>query len=462
MLRCARNDQHSNSEDTKVKITYIVGIFPKLSETFVLNQITDLIDMGHDVEIISCSRPREQVVHESVERYGLLQRTHYLTGNQSTIGFELNERLVSAIFFTDIIHAHFAAIQTEIALKIARSFGIPYVFTAHAYDIFINPDAGALREKFESASKAITISDFNKEYLLNLLGEDLREKIEVVRCGVRLEDFKLVERKPGDKVRILLVGRFVEKKGVRYAIEAFKEAASDISNAELRIIGDGELKDEIVGMIDASGLREKVVLLGPMPQSAVLKEMEGADIFLLPSVTAENGDREGVPVSIMEASATGLPVVSSLHTGIPEVVIEGKTGFLAPEKDTALLARRLKELIRNPDLRRSMGKEGRANIERLYSHKAEMERLEGLFKELMKGREVISGLSGSLRRMLEERVRGFAAEFEGDIRQKKEELKKKEEELKIKSGKIREYESELQNISRYVDELEKTCIGEGG
>lgn len=445
-----------------MKITYIVGIFPKLSETFVLNQITDLIDMGHDVEIISANRPKEEVVHESVERYGLLRKTHYLTGNQSTIGFELNERLVSALFFTDIIHAHFAARQTEVALKIARSFGIPYVFTSHAYDIFVNPDPVALREKFEAASKAITISDFNKEYLLKLLGEDLREKIEVVRCGVRLEDFKLVERKPGDKVRILFVGRFVEKKGIRHAIEAFKDVASEIGNAELRIIGDGELKDEIVGMINAFGLREKAVLLGPMPQSAVLKEMEGADIFLLPSVTAENGDREGVPVSIMEASATGLPVVSSLHTGIPEVVIDGKTGFLAPEKDTALLARRLKDLIRDPDLRSRMGKEGRANIEKLYSHRAEMERLEWLFKGLLKGGDSISGLSVSLRRMLEERVRGFAAEFESDLRQKKEEIKNKNEELKINDGKIRAYEAELQNISRYVDELEKTCIGEGG
>lgn len=459
----------SDSDSVKMKVTYIVGIFPKLSETFVLNQITDLIDMGHDVEIISSNRPKEEVVHESVERYGLLSKTHYLTRNQSNIGFELNEKLVSALFFTDIIHAHFAASQTEIALKIARSFGIPYVFTAHAFDIFANPDAGALREKFEAASKAITISDFNRDYLLKLLGEDLRGKIEVIRCGVRLEDFRFIERKPGEKVKILFVGRFVEKKGVRYAIEAFREVASEISNAELRIIGDGELKDEIVGLINALDLRERVVLLGPMPQSAVLKEMEGADIFLLPSVTAGNGDREGVPVSIMEASATGLPVVSSLHTGIPEVVIDGKTGFLAPEKDTALLAVRLKELIRDPDLRRRMGKEGRANIERLYSHRAEMGRLEGLFKELLKGKPSISGLPESLRQLLEDRVRGVAAEFESDLRQKKEdlrnkneELKNKNEELKIKSGKIRAYESELQNISRYVDELEKTCIGEGG
>lgn len=434
-----------------MKITYIVGVFPKLSETFVLNQITDLIDMGHDVEIISSGRPKEDVVHESVERYGLLRKTHYLTKNQSNIGFELDERLVSALFFTDIIHAHFAAGQTEIALKIARSFGIPFVFTAHAYDIFINPDAGALREKFEAASKAITISDFNKDYLLKMLGEDLREKIEVVRCGVRLEDFRFVERKPGDKVRILLVGRFVEKKGIRYAIEAFKEVAGEIQNAELRIIGDGELKNEIVGLMNALNLQERIALLGPMPQSAVLKEMEAADIFLLPSVTAANGDREGVPVSIMEASATGLPVVSSLHTGIPEVVIDGKTGFLAPEKDTDLLARRLKELILDPNLRSRMGKEGRANIERLHNHRAEMERLEGLFKDLIKGKDAVSGLSGGLRQMLEERVRGFGAELEyanGELRKK--------------TATILAYETELRNISRYVDELEKTCIGEGG
>ena len=105
-----------------MKITYIVNIFPKLSETFVLSQITDLIDQGHEVEIISATRPSEQVVHDDVLKYGLLQKTHYLVRNLTSLGFELNENLISALFFTDLIHAHFAALPADFALKISKIF----------------------------------------------------------------------------------------------------------------------------------------------------------------------------------------------------------------------------------------------------------------------------------------------------------------------------------------------------
>jgi len=446
-----------------MKITYIVGTFPKLSETFILNQITDLIEHGHDVEIISASRVPENIVHEDIIKYNLVQRTNYLVRNQTTLGFELNEKIISSLFFTDLIHAHFAALPAEFALKISKAFGIPYVFTAHAYDIFISPDVKLLREKFDSASKVITISDFNKNYLLNLLGQDLKNKIQIVRCGVRFENFRYVERQPKEILRILLVGRFVEKKGICYAIEAFKEVSSEYHNIELRIIGDGELKNEIVNLITSLDLQEKVLLLGPRTQSEVIKEMEMADIFMLPSVTAASGDREGVPVTIMEASATGLPVVSTLHSGIPEVVLDGQTGFLVPERDINALAQSLKKLISDPKLRSEMGKQGHAYVAKLYNHQNEMRKLEELFKKLSNKNPSFNDISQAHMGLLRKRVQDFTThliEFRGDqikrldmIADRFEKLRNRDDELKKTNDNIHSLFDELKQKNDHIQSL---------
>ena len=130
-----------------MKITYILGSFPKLSETFVLSQITSLIDRGYDLEIIAMHNPNEGTVHDDVVNYNLLKKTQYVARNSSALGFELTAELLESLIFTDLIHAHFAAAPTDLALRISKVFDIPFVFTAHAYDIFIDPDKNQLREK---------------------------------------------------------------------------------------------------------------------------------------------------------------------------------------------------------------------------------------------------------------------------------------------------------------------------
>jgi len=194
-----------------MKITYIVSKFPKLSETFVLGQITDLIDRGHDVEIIAIEKPTDETANEEVTKYNLLEKIHYINKSPSILEFELNDKILSSLIFTDLIHAHFAANPASWALKISQLFDIPFVFTAHAYDIYINPDVESLKEKFEIAKKAITISNYNKEYLLNLLGPEFDEKIEIIRCGIDLKKFKHIQRTPKDIIKILFVGRFKEQ-----------------------------------------------------------------------------------------------------------------------------------------------------------------------------------------------------------------------------------------------------------
>ncbi|MDI6765236.1 MAG: glycosyltransferase [Bacteroidota bacterium] len=409
-----------------MKITYIVGVFPKLSETFVLSQIVALIERGHEVDIISLTRSGEQKVHDEVGKYDLITKTNFITRNSSYLGFVLSEKLISSLIFTDIIHSHFAAEPTNTALKLSRVFNIPYVFTAHAYDIFINPDATNLRERCNLATKIITVSDYNKKYLLKMLGDDLVGKMEIIRYGIKTDRFKYIARHTKDRLRILLIGRFVEKKGIPFAIEGFAEFAKEQDNAELRIIGDGALRDEIVDLIAKHNLTEKVILLGDQPQTAVIKEMNKADIYLLPSVTAANGDSEGVPVSLMEAMATGLPVVSTYHTGIPELVTDGDSGFLVPEKDAHAIADRLKRLAKDAKLRTDMGRRGRKMIEDVYNHPREIDQLEKLFTNLLAKKSLVSSISLEQRAHLQRRIADTVAQIIG---QREEQTKKFDEKL---------------------------------
>lgn len=396
-----------------MKITYIVGNFPKLSETFILNQITGLINKGHEVDVISFQRRKEDNIHEDVYQYNLLDKTQYIKKAASTnIGFVLNEKLVASLLFSDILHAHFASIATDLALTISKAFHIPFVFTTHANDIFSHPDKDQLREKALNAHKVITISEYNKAYFKNLIGHEFSDKIDVIRCGIDLDRFNYIEREPKKTVKILFVGRLIEKKGLPYALAAFNQVIQSVNNIELKIIGDGNKRAEIEDQIKGFSLQKKIALLGSLPQSRIIKAMEDADIFLLPSITAQNGDREGAPVSLMEAHATGLPVISTLHTGIPEVVVNGTSGFLVPEKDTHALSVKLKALIENYELRKKMGKAGRLHIEKWYDHKTEIDKLENLFKGVIKERPLISELPEAQKKVIKQRIKNIINQFE--------------------------------------------------
>lgn len=358
-------------------ILYPTSMFPKLSETFILEQITGLIDLGHDVKIVAFWRPDEKVFHPQVEKYRLLEKTLYIPKLDTEPGFEFTPDAIEFLKDVDIIHAHFAALPTDFAMHASKLLGIPFVFTTHAYDIFVHTGAEKLAEYAASAERIITVSDFNRRYMLDLIGERYRDKIEIVRCGIDVNRFSQVERPLRDEVTILTMGRFVEKKGIPYAIRAMAKLPENCS-AVLRVIGEGPLRGEIEQTIADLNIEDRVVLLGGLPQSEVIREMQQADIFILPSVTAANNDREGLPVSILEAQAMKLPVVSTFHTGIPEGVIDGVTGSLVAEKDADALAEKLCMLINDRDLRQRMGEKGRCHVAAHFNIDAEIRKLEGI------------------------------------------------------------------------------------
>jgi glycosyltransferase involved in cell wall biosynthesis len=180
---------------------------------------------------------------------------------------------------------------------------------------------------------------------------------------------------------ILSVGRLVEKKGMEYLIKAFARIAGEVPEARLEIAGDGPLRPSLERLTSDCGLSARVTLRGSLPHRAVATSMQNASIVCQPSVTAADGDSEGLPTTVLEAVATAKPLIGTRHGGIPEVVVDGATGFLVPERDVPALANRLLLLLKNAELRKRMGEAGRRRIEEHFDLRKQSRRLEEIYSE---------------------------------------------------------------------------------
>ena len=404
-----------------MKIGFIVSSFPSLSQTFILNQITGLLDLGHDVEIFARNNPNEPKKHPDIYKYHLNQRTHYMPH----IPHSILKRRLKAIYLIitnfhkspfnilkllnipkygkdtlsliytlipfldksfDVLHCHFG--PDGIVGVYLKEIGIKckVITTFHGYDMsaFIRSNStGVYKDLFLNGDLFLPISDYWKRKLIEL-GCDM-ERIIVHRMGIDLNKFKYCERKTknGEPIKILSVGRLVEKKGYEYAIEAIASMAKKRKNIKYVIAGDGPLRARLESLVSRLGIEEYVKLLGEVTQDQILRLYKEADIFILPSVTASDGDQEGIPVVLMEAQAIGLPVISTYHSGIPEVVIDSKSGFLVPEKDVDALADKIEYLIEHPELWPDMGRYGRKFVEERYDIQKLNQRLVKIYKALL-------------------------------------------------------------------------------
>jgi colanic acid/amylovoran biosynthesis glycosyltransferase len=167
--------------------------------------------------------------------------------------------------------------------------------------------------------------------------------------GIDTKKFKFRSRKKKDKIKILTVARLVEKKGIQYAVKAIAELVKYFPEIEYKIAGDGILISDIKDLIKKLQMEKHIIMLGWKQQDEIEALLDESDLFLSPSVTSEDGDQEGIPVAIMEAMAKGLIVISTYHSGIPELVQNGKTGLLAPERDVESLIQKIRYLINNED-----------------------------------------------------------------------------------------------------------------
>ncbi|MBN1224808.1 MAG: glycosyltransferase [Candidatus Aminicenantes bacterium] len=385
-----------------MKIAIILSAFPNLSETFILNQITGLIDRGCQVEIFAKRKAKTKKVHAVVERYGLISLAHFSNVPHNPILFffkglflmaanffkspTVTRRLIKMIIYKrtdkafealyflspflgtnfDIIHCHFG-LNGIIGLALKRS-GIQgrLITTFHGFDLssfLLKKGDNVYNELFKGGDLCLVVSKHWREKLIELNCDP--KKIKIQRMGIDLEEFSYIERKekPGKYIKLLTVGRLVEKKGHEYAIRALAKIVQKRENVEYTIAGDGPLKERLRSLVSELRMEKYIKFVGEVEKNEILALYRQAHIFLLPSATAQNGDQEGIPVVLMEALASGLPAVSSYHSGIPELIEDGKNGLLVPEKDTAALAEVLAYLIENPQVWPAMGRQGREFIE---------------------------------------------------------------------------------------------------
>lgn len=254
-------------------------------------------------------------------------------------------------------------------LPICKKLNIPLIVIFHGYDATQKSILKEYREKynelFKHANSIIAVSNCMKEKLIKL--GCLSNKIFVSPCA---PDNEFLSIKPTYEEKIIIgIGRFVDKKAPYYTILAFKKVLKEIPDAKLIIAGDGPLHNTCKNIIRYENLEKNIILEGVISPEKFLNYLSKARAFIQHSITAENGDMEGTPVSVMEASAAGLPVISTLSAGIPEVIIHNKTGLLVEEHDVDNMAKNIVKLLKDKKVAIEYGEEGKKNIKNNFSMK---------------------------------------------------------------------------------------------
>lgn len=389
--------------DSKLKVAYIMSRFPKITETFILYEMVAIEQEGIQVEVYPFLREKTPVIHPEAATY--VERAHFapfvsraLIGAHlyylrhqprtylSTLWTLLRANWGSLRFFTralalfpkavyfarkmsdegiNHIHAHFVSHPAAAAFVIQQLTGIPYSFTAHGSDL--HRDRHMLCEKVAAAEFAVTISEFNKRMILEDCGEQWRDKVLVIHCGVDTEVFRpRTEPTPYEQGKgpfaVLCIGTLHEVKGQTYLIEACRLLRERGVDLVCHFAGDGPDMDNLMQQAADSGLNDVIHFHGRVTREEVAELLTKADVVATPSVPTKSGRREGIPVVLMEAMGSGVPVVASGISGIPELVEEGKSGFLVDPRDVEGLAKAIAQLYRDPELRRRLGQAGRQKV----------------------------------------------------------------------------------------------------
>jgi colanic acid/amylovoran biosynthesis glycosyltransferase len=412
-----------------MRIAFIIRAFPVLSETFILNQITGLIDRGHDVDIFANQRGDDVRVHPDVHTYGLLDRTrfstplprHWLERPPSALrliaahcrrhpqailrslnvlahgtraaSFRVLHEIIPFLPAReyDIIQCHFGMLGMQ-AVRVQRTGVLKgrIVVMFHGDDVRAADQCGPgiYREIIQRDVHVLSISKYNRRHLLkfgfapgNIIDHPVG--IDMKRFAFRRSRRHLSCGSGRECVRILTVARLVREKGLEYGLLAVAKvlARNPARRVHYTIVGDGELRDELQERAAALKLEEAVTFAGGRDQRRVCRELRRADLFLLPS------RNEALPVCLMEAQAGGLPVVATSVGSVDEIVENGRSGFLVPKCDAEALADKLTFLVENPHVWPEMGRAGRAHVEANYNIEKLNDQLIGIYEDLLHGRK---------------------------------------------------------------------------
>jgi len=395
------------------RVGYVAKVFPRLSETFVLNEIHELERRGIDVHVFSLHAPPGAVPHRllndlrapitCVERCAEPSRARRAEAMTTLCaGFSADAALGDRLFPRHYVrlavqlaaaaeglalgrfHAHFASRAAHVAMLGSRLAGVPYSFTAHAKDIYHEEvDQELLRMKLRHADLVVTVSEFNRRTLLRI-GRGipgLEEKVRRLYNGVDLDLFRPGTAGPGTPGRILAVGRFVEKKGFPTLIEACGLLGQRGIPFRCDLIGSGTQQALLEDLIASRGLGDRVTVRGALPLEQVAFEMRAASMVVLPCIVAADGNMDALPTVLLEAMASGIPAISTTLSGIPEIVVDGATGYLVEPGDAAALAGAVEKVLWDPQSCARLGRAGRRRAEELFDLRANVARLAGWLTE---------------------------------------------------------------------------------
>ena len=285
----------------------------------------------------------------------------------------------------ELIHAHYGTTGYK-ALKLKQLSGLPLVVSFYGSDAYWLPaNHPEWKNKYQllfDRAEALIVKGPKMKQQLIKLGCPAK-KIKIIDHGVRLEQIPFKVRKPSQKVKLLTACSLIDYKGVDVAIRAFKLIASQFPQASLTIIGSGPEEEKITQLIKRLNLNKRVLCRPFMPLKRLIKEVEKYHIFLHPSFTSSDHKQEGIPTSIIERSASGMPVISTWHADILEIIHDNKNGFLVAEQSETELAKKLKYLIQHQELWQKFGKYGRRLVEDKFDAVKQTAKRERLYQRLI-------------------------------------------------------------------------------
>lgn len=391
--------------------------YPRISETFISNEIRLLEERGIPVHIFSMRKPRESFCHPSVKKIqarvdylpetiisrrlpGLLKHNALLAAHRparyaAALKLALQrfrrtrksatlKHLLQAGYLVNFglaqrgighLHAHFAHSPTSVALFSSLLSGLPFSFTAHAKDIYTS-DPRQLREKLAMAAYAVTCTEYNRRHLMGL-GLNGLTPIHRIYHGIDLTLFNDQDLRPmpPPPYRILSIARLTAKKGLPTVLRALARLKQDGLAFDYTLIGDGDDRQTILGLIETLGLSDRARWLGTLPHDVVREHYRQSDLFVLGCEVAANGDRDGIPNVLVESLAMGVPVVATRISAIPEIITHGETGLLVAPGDPDQMAAAMRQGLQDHDLRRKVIAAGRRRVQASFDNVALVDEL---------------------------------------------------------------------------------------
>ena len=423
----------SRPEAVRMRVAYLTSVFPKLSESFVLDEMLELEQQGVTVDPYSLRRGRERVSHARVREIEPRLRSVRLLSSEA-LGAQLHfglrsplklaaswlqalvsgglspRRLARSLFVAAVapalalqmgrsgaqhVHAHWATHPALAAAIVSRLTGLSFSFTAHADDLFAHPSG--LARKIRMASFVVTISEYNRRHLIERFGPMAARKVRVIRCGVDPDVFypnsgpsrlgalgAWLVRGGGSEHRLefACIARFEKKKGHFALIEACARLRDRGVPFRCRLVGEGALRSKIARRIEKAKLEGHVEIVGALPREAVIELVRESQAVVLPSTIVRGGRRDGIPVALMEAMALEVPVIATATSGVPELVQHECDGLLLQKGSPDELAAAIERFWKEPGWARDLGAAGRRRVERDFNLRRNVSQLRTLFETL--------------------------------------------------------------------------------